>query len=202
MEQIELATHLKGAQSKLLQEGARSYLDAANAIFEYQREIVRASREVFEKRLDDYSDALRLGTKLSSDEVAAAFLTIDPEKWQTSYAKLGVNINRNKARMAGDFWWGTGCYAWWEYWDSATWFATCVVMWLPHKLAFPLFQRMHVHEKTELEYVKHEIWLSRELKADQADAFEDQLGDVMDKWISLCRKVGGLKGIGSLLESE
>ena len=57
MEPVGDQTH-EEARRRLLEEGARSYLDAVRALIAYRQEVQKMCRTVLEKHLDDYASAL------------------------------------------------------------------------------------------------------------------------------------------------
>ena len=48
------------ARKQLLREGARSYLQAATALIEYQREVQKSCQKVMERYVDEYASALKV----------------------------------------------------------------------------------------------------------------------------------------------
>ncbi len=83
------------AQKRLLEEGARSYLDAVSALIAYRQEVQKMCRTVLEKHLDDYSSAIkvRLETREIRDFASPSFA-----KWETTGGLWALRLNGKKLR--------------------------------------------------------------------------------------------------------
>ena len=89
---------------RLLEEGARSYLDAVNALIAFRQEVQNTCRTVLENHLNDYGSAL--GVRLEKGEIKDAespsFAGWEGDRWS-----LGVKVVREKI---------TPQIRWWETW--------------------------------------------------------------------------------------
>src|SRR5947208_14231609 len=79
------------ARKQLLREGARSYLEATNALIAYQQEVQKKCREVMARYIDDYAAALKTVLK-ATDIENMAWPTF--EQWEGDGCSLGVKIDR------------------------------------------------------------------------------------------------------------
>jgi hypothetical protein len=175
------------ARKRLLDEGARSYLEAMTALVEFQREVQKKCTSVMEANLDNYATALGLG--LTTDEIRnAAWPSID--KWEGDWWTLGAHILRKN----------DGTLRWWESYCCLQ-FETdeghfCYVgqEFPTSKLATTLFQQFRrLDAKVELKLYGNEVWLQHNLTVEEVAEFEGPLAEIFQQWIDLWAKVGGIK---------
>src|SRR6516162_6391914 len=123
------------AGRRLLQEGARSYFKAANALIAFQREVQKKCRRVMATHMGHYGAALKI--KLDSSEIEdIAWPKVD--EWEGDWASVGVRLVRRNV-IVGVRWWEAYCCLEWESSDPDCY---CYVgEWFPTKLATELGQR-------------------------------------------------------------
>jgi hypothetical protein len=179
------------ALKELLEEGARSYLEAATALVLFQREVQNKCRDALEEILPDYSSAL-IGTstksRFRSDEVESV---AEPafSKWEGDWWSVGVQIVRRDLPKLR--WWtmqccleryteGDGLYCW-----IAEWFPTSKVA----GVVFDKFRRLNRNVLCE----GKAIWLESAVPIEEVSHFEDKLDRLLPQWVELWEKVGGIR---------
>jgi hypothetical protein len=178
------------ATKRLLEEGARSYLQAISALISYEHEVQERCREVMEKNLDDYSSALKFQPPLKSDEIHNGVWP-KPSQWDGSWRMLGVEIARRDT-PPGIRWWGTYCCVAWQLEDPT--FYCWVGEWYPTRFAAQLFQKFHqLNPRLSLDSA-NDVGVRESLEVEEASTFDEKLEGLFEQWIKLWKKVGGIKG--------
>jgi hypothetical protein len=176
------------ARDRLFQEGARSYLKAANALIAFQREVQKKCRKVMARYVGEYGSALKVDLE-TSEIVDLAWPKFD--EWEGEYASIGVHVVRRD--IAGVRWWEAYCTLEWECDDPG--FYCYVGEWFPtRKIATDLCQRFK-RLNPEVEVFEGNIGIRHSLKPEQAPDFEERLDDLLQKWIKLWKKTGGMKAV-------
>lgn len=110
-----------------------------------------------------------------------------------TYANLGVAISNAASRSVGIRWWATYCSLGWDYTEEENhFFGPWVGIWLSNKLASELYNEM----RSKLEGVRLDegiVWVGHKMTIDEVPQFDKELDKLLKKWISACRKIGGLK---------
>ena len=180
--------HGDEARRLLLEEGARSYLDAISALIEFQKEVQKKCRSVMQRHIKDYGAALKIPLR-PSDIQDAAWPKL--EKWEGDYWHLGVSIVRRD--IPGVRWWeGYYCLG---FEAPNPGFCCWIGEWYPRKMAthlFRKFRRFHPKASMEVEDGKT-IWINQRLKPEETSGFEEKLEELLEEWIRLWTKVGGIK---------
>jgi hypothetical protein len=185
------------ARTRLLEEGARSYLEACTAVLEYQREVQKKCREVMEKYLDDYNAAVKVDSKnsLKSADIKE-FVWPKPEQWEGGWATIGVEIRRTRVTPAIRLWYPY-CGLSWESGDPTVW--CWVGDWIaPRRLAVLVLERFHHLDKSVQRNPQddpHEIWIQDKLNVEEAAAFDERLEALFERWIDLWKMVGGMRQV-------
>jgi hypothetical protein len=180
------------ALQKLLEEGSRSYVDAVTAIIEYQSQVQKKCRLVTERHLDEYSAALNLKDRdrLTIDEIQPhAFPAID--KWEGDRWSLGVQIVRTN--IPGVSWWGAYCAL--DY--NVEYGLFCWVgEWLsPKRCAVTLAQKLRTFQSIYLDVEGYNVGVSEGVEPSQVASCENVLEKLMEEWIRLWSKVGGIREV-------
>lgn len=143
-----------------------------------------------ENCLAAYTSALKLEVRLDKDEIedeAGPSFT----NWEGNWWALGVKIVRKV--IPGVRWWGTYCILAFEFGEPGLycfieeWFS-------PRKIAEDLFQKFHRLNQKVLHEGK-EVWIPQSLKVEEVATFEESLEGVVEQWIELWKKVGGMKEV-------
>jgi hypothetical protein len=173
------------ARRRLLEEGAGSYLKAANAVVTYQQEVQKKCRKVMERYIGDYGSALKvkLERTMIEDHAWPKF-----DAWEGDWTSLGVHVVRRD--IAGIRWWEAYCTLVWQSEDPE--FCCYVDEWFPtRKMATDLCHRFK-RLNPLVEVSDKEVGIALALKAEEAPDFEERLEDLFQKWIRLWKKTGGL----------
>jgi hypothetical protein len=175
------------SRRRLLEEGARSYLDAVSALIAYRQEVQNVCRTVLENHLDDYASALGLKVRLETSE-------IKKEEWP-SFAEwgdlwiLGVKVVREPITSTIR-WWKTACCLEYEPGDAGLY---CFIgEELPAiQMATKLFRTFHTLNK-KVKHERHELWLPHSLTVEEVRNLKTNLEGVVQEWIELWKEVGGI----------
>ena len=175
------------ARRGFLEEGARSYLKAANAVMEFEREVQERCRKVMERHISDYGLALKVDLK--SSEIQNL---IWPEKWEGTWASVGVRVLRRD--IPGITWWEGYCTL---EWGSDDEFSCYVGEWFPtRKMAMDLFQKFgRVDPDKSVTASDKNVGIAQTLKPEEAPDFEEHMDDLLMKWIKLWKKIGGINAV-------
>ena len=179
------ASHAE-ARRRLLDEGIRSYLEAATALIEYRREVQKRCRQVMERNLQDYASALAI--RLTKDEIEEIALP-SFSKWEGEWWSLGVKIIRTD--MSQIRWWESHCCLSFESGDHGLY--CWIGEWFPNrKMASTVFAVLHKLDREIIQDGK-DVWLEQKMNAEQATTFDECLDTLFQRWIGVWKKVGGIK---------
>src|SRR5262249_5600996 len=154
------------ARKRLLEEGARCYLDAITAMIEFQREVRRICRGVIEKYLGEYASALKLKVPFHKSEIRDGAWPSFPN-WEGDWWTLGVEIPRRDIPKVP--WWGAYCalsyeaparglYCFIGEWSNTTQFANGL---------YRKFRRLNQNLIKE----DNEVWISHSLNVEEVPSF-------------------------------
>jgi hypothetical protein len=183
------------ARRKLLEEGAKSYVDALTAIVAYQREVQEKCRDVLARNLADYSRSLGLEpanylTQGMIDDHAYP----DLKQWDGDTASLGVKMKGTS--WPGLSWWWTLCYLYWDSGERDTrWFGVVVELRLPKRAAAALHTAMVLYPSSEVYLEGYSVWIQRKLCVSGSADFEGDLEELLGSWIEVLGRVDGLRAI-------
>ena len=186
---------IEQAREKLIEEGMRSYLQATTAINAFEREIQKTCRQILENHIEDYADALGLRGALDCKESQGELSTTDDGLWR----EVGVAI-RGKRFKSYVRWWGVYCTL---KWQDQKCYTNVREYYYKSLESDELFQAMRktaceiYDKKTEagLWRAKQGVGLCQVIKAEEASRFEEPLERLLEQWIKLWKKVGGMKGV-------
>jgi hypothetical protein len=179
-----------GALRMLLEEGSRSYGDAVTAILEFQKEVQKRCRRTMETSLDKYSVALDLKPRLKAEEVQP-YTGPKLTDWNESWWSVGVVIRRRNLPTLR--WWESFCT--FDYEDDWGW-SCSVSESMPTSAADLLFQRFNgLRHKSRLDVDGYDIGLWQAVQPEQVLDCEKVLGSLMQEWMGLWTKIGGMKAV-------
>ena len=172
------------ARRRLLEEGARSYLNAVSALIAYRQEVQKMCRTVLENCLKDYASALKV--RLERSEIAEwpSLTTWEGDRWS-----LGVKVLRKKITPAIR-WWVTHCCL--SYDIDAGLHCWIGERFSNNQIATVLFRKFHPLN-TKVERDGNELGIRRSLKVEEVCNLEVCLEGIVQEWIKLWKKVGGIK---------
>jgi hypothetical protein len=176
------------ARRRLLEEGARSYLKAANALVTYQQEVQKKCRKVMARYIGDYGSALKVKLERSmiEDIVWPKF-----DAWEGDWASVGVRVVRRD--IAGIRWWEAYCSLEWQSEDPE--FSCYVGEWFPtRKMATDLCHRFE-RLNPLVEVWERNVGIAQTLNPEEAPEFEERLDELFQKWIKLWKKTGGMSAV-------
>ncbi len=174
---------MKEQEQKLLEQGIKEYVDALNAINAFRLLIQTKFREVVKTNLKEYSAAL--GIEESRLEIK------EHERSDGKEFYLGIKCFPKDTSYA-EF--GHGFY--WEHAEGAA-FETGIWMWVWSKrrnlerLREVLRQKALHHDGGD-----QGVWLLEKITASDVSQIEGKLDDMMERWIDLWRKAGGIAAMG------
>jgi hypothetical protein len=179
------------AVKHLLDEGVRTYLDAASAIIAFEREVQKKCKNLLDKFLDAYNVALQIQPHLKSEEIRNCVWPKSNDEFDGSWRSLGAAIEGKSP--PGIRWWGTYCLLEWDRTDQRlnAWIGEWIA---PRTMAERVYQKFHALNAEVLIDVK-EVGIWKPIKVDEAANFEEKLEATMCEWIGLWKKVGGLKRV-------
>lgn len=177
------------ATLRLLQEGAKSYVEAATAVITYQRTVQKKCRAVFERHFDEYAAAL--GITLSKGEIKDQAHP-DFEKWTGEQASLGVTMSGWRC-YEGVSWWGTSCCLGWDLREAGKpWFGNWVGFWLgPKPFSNAIKTKL---QKLGMAEVEEDFGISQNWTVEAVSSFDEGLEELLLLWIRMWTKIGGIKG--------
>ncbi len=179
------------ARRRLLEEGSRSYLDAVSALIAYQREVQKMCKAVLEKHIEDYSSALGLKVPLETSKVQNEEWPAFAE-WGNSWI-LGVKIVR-EAVSPKISWWKTSCCLEYDP-DDAGLYCFIGEEYLTVANARRLFGNFHDINK-KVKHHRYELWIPSDgHKVEEVCNLEEYLEGIVQEWIELWQKVGGIKKV-------
>lgn len=174
----------KKQDSQLLIEGCRSYHKAFFAVMQFRQEVQDAIFAVVDERIADIADALQLDKTEVNDGLAAY---ADPanfaESWDGSYAEVGV---RYPSRNWESKW---GIYFYFSISDEENGCARAYCWLKEPGLAMEKLASLGV---AGLEINDSAAWISEDI-SEVSGGFSGAVSRVLDRWIELWRKVGGIQ---------
>lgn len=170
---------------ELLRSGLESYLPAMNAIVAFRERILRACRSVLLSRLTEFSGALR--EPLESHQLRD-YGGPPTSQREPDWASIGIEL-----RDIGE------SQSWlylsvdWEV-NSECDFAVGASIWARTR---QLADRIDTRFRDSDGYwqIGTEAGIQDWLRASEVENLEEHLTPVLDRWIKLWRKVGGLKAL-------
>ncbi len=171
------------SDSELLREGCRSYHKVLAAVRQFRQEVQEAIRAAVEERLADIAAELKLdkaeiseGLTPYSDPASAG------QGWDGSTASVGL-------KYPGGDWeakWGIYFYFWIGEGEEGCARAYC---WI--KEPGPAMRKLASLGIEVLETSRSSAWISETIT--DADGFTGAMGRVLDIWIEVWRKAGGIR---------
>jgi hypothetical protein len=181
----------KIARRRLLEEGARSYLDAVNALIAFRQDVQAICKAVLEKHVDEYGSALNihLADHDIQDHESPAL-----KDWAGDWWNLGAKLVRKEITPAIR-WWETYCCLGYGLDDGGL--CCWVGEWFPTKQ-----QRLTLHRRFHLLNKKVEedgsvLFILQKVEIEGICKLEAYLNGIVEEWIALWRKVGGMKKVFS-----
>lgn len=188
------------ALAKLLEEGARSYLEAANALINFEREVQKKCRQVLGRHIEDYADALQVPGAFDEKDIEEFLSPSWGEKFDGSWRSVGVSIE-NKQFEPHVKWWGTYCTLQWEDGEC---FAN-ISEWIggPKSRSEELLQRIRklgIETYVETRSAGHwhfgkELGVCQLITPEEASTFDEPLERLLEQWIKIWNQLGGMKGV-------
>lgn len=169
------------AESKLLTEGAETYVGAVNAIRAFREIIQRRCRQVVENRLPEYGKAL--DWKLSPDAIMD-YETTDGE-WNGEEVTIGTYIKFGPVSALYHLVYLTA--------DGTPPAVGMTVYLGSQKKRDRFWATLHPHEPALEKVGNRSIWLSTNLKPEELGQFDEVLDVELKRWINLWERAGGLK---------
>lgn len=172
------------ARNQLVEDGLGSYLDALTAVREFQNEIIKRSRGALEKKINDLSRAM--GISIGREEITNYITPVSNKEelgdwgWvvvtfskETVYCYFGLSFDRK---------------------DSKCVTQVFVSMWAAKasQRDFLLEHCKNVSPDFE-NYDWNYIGLFMPISKEDINNFEAKLQELIDKWIEVWKKVGGIK---------
>jgi hypothetical protein len=181
--------HHDEGRRQLLEEGVRSYLDAVTALIEFQKEVQSKCRRVLEKHVDDYSAALKLKEPLRKADIKP-FVWPKFEKWDGKSWSIGAYAARRNI-FGINYWEAVSAL---EYETEAGLLCWTGELYYPVKLAGNLGRRIHRLNPKVLVDGQY-CYLQHDLQNEEAATFDTPLEALLQQWIRLWKKVGGMKEV-------
>jgi len=183
----------------LLEEGARSYLEALTALTIFRKDVQSVCRQAIVDRVTEFSQAL--GVPMFKAESIVPYATPE-DQFNGSSAYIGVKhkISRRRQSIHG-FSSVSTCGLSWEPMGQQRWFGCWVGVGFNQR---EIAERLHAGFQRSKESLppgialdaqKNNVSVSRALKPDDMASLTDCLGEVMVEWIRLWREFGGLKAL-------
>jgi hypothetical protein len=174
------------ALKQLLEEGGRSYLEAATALVLFQREVQKKCREVIERNRGEYAAAMKV--KLASSDISDVAEPSFP-KWEGDWWALGVQIVRKDLPKLR--WWTMQCCL--EQYTGNDGLYCWITEWFPtSKVADVVFDKFRRLNGSVIRDGKA-IWLESAVAIEEVSNFEDKLDSLLSEWVKLWQKVGGVR---------
>jgi hypothetical protein len=177
----------------LLEEGAKSYLDAVTAIIAFQQEVQKKCREVLAANLEDYAAALKVTASLTPDQIVdLTWPPITKQDWTGDKWDLGVELGRKKV-IPDVRWWAIRCCLTYEVGEGGLycwvgeWFQTQKLAEHAHAKFRSLNKNVALHRK--------EVWLDAALTIQDMASFDDRLDALFQQWIELWKQAGGMNEV-------
>jgi hypothetical protein len=172
------------ANSELLAEGCRSYHKALYAVMQFGREAQEEIHAAINGRIDDMGAALRLDkSELSAGLTAYATPAKLGQSWDGSEASVGLRYpNRDYESK-----WGVYFYLWIGAGEEACVVASC---WFREPEV--AMQRLASLAVAGLRIDGTGAWIEERIDG-TPDSFSGAVAQVLDRWIEVWRKVGGIQ---------
>jgi hypothetical protein len=172
------------ATRRLLEEGARSYFKAYNALTAFEEEVQTRCRQVLERHVDELSAALQIKPSLKKSEIR------DADYSEGDWTGVGAEIVRWDV-PPGISYWAIYCTLHWDEGDSGC--SGYVGEWLkPKSKAQDLSQRFQ-NLNSDVWGNGNEVGIFKAITIAEAATFEESLDEVLRQWIRLWKRVGGMK---------
>lgn len=171
------------AERQLLEEGAKSYVAAEDAVRAFRELVHSRCKDVVEKRLPDYCTAL--GKQILKN-------SITEQNWsEGANRELGANIDLGGYDELGH----VLCLSQ----DDREPPSVCTYIYMWRRKKFSRVRSVLCRLEPSLDFDSNAIWLAEEISRAKIGEFEDALDGLLVRWIKLWKKTGGLKilGLGS-----
>ena len=179
------------ARRSFLEEGARSYFEAATAIVEYQRIVEMAARSTFAKHVNDLTVASKID--FYREKIETAVIPVSNTEWDGKWTQIGAKIEGFKNKLTKD-WCGAFCLLGWDRNDAKlAWFGASVGVWMPKRKLIELENKMNDARISDVIRDHNSVSLSRNLSPEDSTNIEDVFDQLLVRWIDALKKVGGLK---------
>ena len=183
------------AENQLLEEGARSYLDAQTALVEFRRQVREQCKKILEKRLDEYSKVL--GPQAKLDPLGIRTWAADDTNHRADYTHYGLWLQSSSlsSGLWGYHYFGLG---WEKQQDGTLWFGTNVALWVSRQEPFRrLLQQLSglVTEPFGISGSDKMVWFYRSLTPADMAELETRLDETLSAWIDVWRRGGGIDTI-------
>ena len=174
------------AQNQLVENGLGSYLDALAAVREFQKEIIKRSRRALEEKLNDLSKAM--GIPVDRGEIANYITPVSNKEelgewgWgvvtfskEPVYCYFGLRFERENSKCVTNV-------------DVSMW------TYKASQRDFLLKYCKDVSPDFDNDY-GNSIGLFMPISKKEINNFEEKLEDLIDKWVEVWKKVGGIKNL-------
>lgn len=178
------------AETRLLVEGATTYVGALNAVRAFKDLIQGRYRQVVLNRLTEYSAAL--GRELTPE---AILNWTSPTNWSETEATIGTYIKIGQVSSIFHMVYLTA---------DETPPEVAASIYLDTKAKRDVFwDALSPHEPALVKLPgSREIWLGEQVPALDFGKFDKKFDELLSRWIGLWKKVGGLKRISELAAAE
>jgi hypothetical protein len=178
----------EAARAKLLEEGAKSYLQAVAALIEFQKEVQKKCRHVLKKHINEYSAALKLKERLKDIEIKLFDLPRLKE-WDGSWWILGAFVGRRNIIPGITYWEAQFAL---QYDADLGLFCYVGELYYPMKLA-PCLHRSIYPMNRKVLAGGQEVWLPHALRVEEVATFEKPLESLFKAWIRIRTRTGGIR---------
>ena len=186
-------TELDDPRNRLLADGADLYLNAVTALIEYQKEVQKKCREVLKNHIEDYGAAIKPKTQLKTNEIKnGAWPAFD--EWDGSWWTLGTHIVRRNVIPAIRWWEMTCCLEYCLEYEHSKLICYIGEWYNSRKLAADLYQKFH-RLNSEVMIDANTVWIQAAVDAEERANFDEPLDGLLQEWIRLWKKVGGMKEV-------
>lgn len=172
---------------ELLRSGLESYLPAMNAIVAFRERIQDACERVLVDHLSDFAKAL--GVRLKQDDILRR--DYPPiRQWDSEWTSVGVELQRigpNRVSL-----WHSVAWAPSSPEDRGVSVSECV--WFPKKAPYERARALF-RSAPGYWYADRDVGISAPLALEETAKLEEHLTTILEQWIELWRKVGGLKAL-------
>jgi hypothetical protein len=172
------------ANSELLTEGCHSYHKALFAVMQFRREVQEVIRAAIDKRINDLADALQLDkAEVTVGLTAYTNPATLAQNWDGSSVEVGFRF----PSKPWDAKWGIYFYFWITDEEGG-----CASAYCYFKEPGPALRHLASFASGRLETNKSGGWILEPI-GKEPDDFIAAVGRVLDRWIELWRKAGGIK---------